>query len=192
MSKIEKLIKELCPDGVEYKKMQDICDIFGGFTPQKNLSEYWKNENINWFKLEDIRQKGRVLKSSITKVDNNVLRIKKIFKANSIILSTTATIGEHAIVLEPFFCNQQFSIFTVKDKFVAKINPMFMFYYFFIFSKILKQRYENVNLPLIKKEELGNLLFPIPNISIQNQIVNILDKLACYCLLLLKILERRQ
>ena len=30
MSKIEKLIKELCPNGVEYKDLKELCNIFTG------------------------------------------------------------------------------------------------------------------------------------------------------------------
>ena len=31
MSKLEELIQELCPDGVEYKKISSVCDILTGY-----------------------------------------------------------------------------------------------------------------------------------------------------------------
>ena len=35
MSKLDELIKEYCPDGVEYKKLGDIASISGGGSFQK-------------------------------------------------------------------------------------------------------------------------------------------------------------
>lgn len=32
MSKLQELIQELCPDGVEYKKLENIGAFFGGLT----------------------------------------------------------------------------------------------------------------------------------------------------------------
>lgn len=36
MNKIEKLIKELCPNGVEWKKLGEICSYTRGITYNKN------------------------------------------------------------------------------------------------------------------------------------------------------------
>ena len=35
MSKLQELIKELCPDGVEFKKLEEVCEIFSGKNKQK-------------------------------------------------------------------------------------------------------------------------------------------------------------
>lgn len=45
MSKLEELIKELCPDGVEYKTIREICSISRGVVISKedilnNIGEY--------------------------------------------------------------------------------------------------------------------------------------------------------
>src|SRR5574344_346987 len=42
MSKIEELIKEKCPNGVEYKKIEDICKITRG----RVMSKMYLSENI--------------------------------------------------------------------------------------------------------------------------------------------------
>lgn len=43
MTKLEELINELCPDGVEYKKIGDVCDILRGKRlTKKELSDEGK------------------------------------------------------------------------------------------------------------------------------------------------------
>lgn len=64
-SKIEKLIAELCPNGVEWKELQEVFDIKNGYTPSKKKHEYWTNGTVPWFRMEDIRKSGRVLSDSI-------------------------------------------------------------------------------------------------------------------------------
>ena len=44
MSRLEELIQQYCPDGVEYKKLGDVCDIkgrigFRGYTRQDLVEE---------------------------------------------------------------------------------------------------------------------------------------------------------
>ncbi|MBI4734136.1 MAG: restriction endonuclease subunit S [Rubrobacteridae bacterium] len=57
MNKIEKLIDELCPDGVEWKKLDEICNIASGGTPAKSKAEFWEGGNIPWIKSESCNNK---------------------------------------------------------------------------------------------------------------------------------------
>ena len=100
MSKLEELLAELCPDGVEYKVIEEVFDIKNGYTPSKSNSDFWENGTIPWFRMEDIRNNGRILSDSIQHITEAAVK-GKLFPANSIIMSTTATIGEHALVLTP-------------------------------------------------------------------------------------------
>ena len=54
MSRLEKLINELCPDGVEFKSLEELFIIKNGYTPSKSNSEFWDNGTIPWFRMEDI------------------------------------------------------------------------------------------------------------------------------------------
>ena len=47
MSKLDDLLKELCPNGVEYKKIADVCKTFAGGTPKTSNSDYYDGE-IYW------------------------------------------------------------------------------------------------------------------------------------------------
>ena len=61
MNKIEELIEKFCPDGVEYKTLEEVFVIKNGYTPSKSKPEYWENGTIPWFRMEDIRANGRIL-----------------------------------------------------------------------------------------------------------------------------------
>ena len=58
MSNIEKLIKELCSDGVEYKELKSVFEMRNGYTPSKAKAEFWEGGTIPWFRMEDIRENG--------------------------------------------------------------------------------------------------------------------------------------
>lgn len=98
MSKLKELIEELCPDGVKYTKRNEIFDTRNGYTPSKSNSDYWSgNATIPWFRMEDIREHGNILTDSIQYVTPAAIK-GELFLENSIIVATSATIGEHALI----------------------------------------------------------------------------------------------
>ena len=54
MSQLQKLIDELCPEGVEYKKLGEVFELRNGYTPSKNNASFWEGGTIPWFRMEDI------------------------------------------------------------------------------------------------------------------------------------------
>ena len=121
MSKLDELIKELCPNGVEYKPIDEICVVQNGYTPSKKNAEFWDNGDVPWFRMEDIRVNGRELNDSIQHITIKGVR-GKCFPKNSIIFATTATVGEHALITVPFVCNQQLTHIHLNEKNNKKIK----------------------------------------------------------------------
>ena len=109
MSKIDDLIKELCPDGVPYFRLDEIFNIRNGYTPSKADKSFWKNGTVNQFRMEDIRMNGRILSESIQKISESAIKKNGLFPAGSIIIATTATIGEYALLTADSLANQQFT-----------------------------------------------------------------------------------
>ncbi|ORF56983.1 type I restriction endonuclease subunit S, partial [Gilliamella apicola] len=50
---------------VEWKKITDIFNIKNGYTPSKTNTEFWTDGDIPWFRMEDIRENGRILNNSL-------------------------------------------------------------------------------------------------------------------------------
>ena len=55
MSHLADLIKELCPDGVEYRRLDELFATRNGYTPSRNDASAWDSHDIPWFRMEDIR-----------------------------------------------------------------------------------------------------------------------------------------
>ncbi|WP_120841850.1 restriction endonuclease subunit S [Helicobacter pylori] len=175
MHKIERLLQTLAPKGVEFKTLEEVFEIKNGYTPSKNNPEFWKNGTIPWFRMEDIRENGRILKDSIQHITPKALKGKKLFPKNSIIISTTATIGEHALLIVDSLANQRFTFLSKKANCNFALDMKFFFYQCFLLGEWCKNNtnvsgFASVDMTAFKKYK-----FPIPPLEIQQEIVKILD-----------------
>ena len=105
--------------------LKEVFETKNGYTPSTSNKEYWDNGNIPWFRMEDIRQNGRILNDSTLHITRAGVKGNRLFKANSIILATSATIGEHALILVEHLSNQRFTNFYPNENFDKKINGLF-------------------------------------------------------------------
>ena len=166
-------------DTVKRVKLGEVFDTRNGYTPSKNNSGYWENGTIPWFRMEDIRANGRILYDSIQHV--TPAAVKKIFPRNSIILATSATIGEHALIKVDFLSNQRFTCCTLKEKYRDLLDIKFLFYYFFIIDEWCKSHIKLGNFSSVDMDALYSYPIPIPPLSEQERIVSILDRFDKLC-----------
>ena len=174
MSRLDELLEELCPNGVEYKELREIFNLKNGYTPSKANKEYWEDTDINWFRIEDINTNGRVLSSSIEKVNKKGVK-GKLLPKNTLIISTSATIGEYALITEEFLCNQRFSCLIIKKEYKDILLPMFLRYYAHILSKKCKENIKIGNFPSVDMDKFKKFLIPLPPLEVQNEIVRMLN-----------------
>ena len=161
---------------VETKRLDEIFNLKNGYTPAKNNAEYWKNGDVNWFRMDDIRTNGRILSDSIQKVSIDGIKGGKLFEADSLIVSTSATIGEHALITVPFMCNQRFACLTRKTDYKPLLDMKFMFYYA---SKLDKYCLKNINqggFASVSMPAFKEFPIPLPSLATQERIVDILDR----------------
>ena len=173
MKYIEKLL-----NGAEVKWMPlgEVFETRNGYTPSKANNDFWTNGDIPWFRMEDIRDSGRLLNDSIQHITPQAIKGKGLFRANSIIMATTATIGEHALLLVDALANQRFTNFQIRKSLSERISPMFAFYYFFVLGEWCKSNVNTSSFPSVDMARLMKQLFPIPPLAVQEEIVRILDK----------------
>lgn len=166
----------------EWRTLGEIFDIRNGYTPSKSNADYWENGTVPWFRMDDIRENGRILSDAIQHITDEGVKKSGAFPANSLIMSTTATIGEHALIKTDFVCNQQITCFSLKNKHKNDMDIKFVFYLFFAFGEWCKI---NVNkgggLPIINTAKLATYKIPVPPIEEQERIVNILDRFDKLC-----------
>jgi type I restriction enzyme S subunit len=176
MNNILEMIKN---EKVEWKKLGEVFYTRTGYTPSKRKREYWEKGTIPWITIDDIRDKGRVLKDANVKISNKAVK-KNTFKSNSIIMSTIATIGEYALVKMDFVANQQFIVFTLKEDYYDKINMEYMRHYFSEISRLCKKNIRISSVPTVGTDTILKIKIPIPSIEIQEKIVKTLDEFTDY------------
>lgn len=175
MSRLDELIQKLCPDGVEYKTIEELCEVQNGYTPSKKKAEYWDNGDFPWFRMEDIRVNGKELSDSIQHVNFTGVKGEG-FPADSIIFATTATIGEHALVTVPFICNQQLTHIHIKEHVKPFLYIRFLFYYSDIIDELCKKNTKGCStLPAVALDKFKQFPVPVPPLEVQREIVRILD-----------------
>lgn len=161
---------------VTWMRMCDLFDMRNGYTPSKTNVEYWENGTVPWFRMEDIRQNGRILSDSIQHITSSAVKGGRLFPANSFIIATTATIGEHVLIIADSLANQQFTNLQVRKSLIDKVNIKFLYYYMYIVGAWCKNNTNVSGFASVDMKKFKKLLIPIPSISKQQRIVAILDK----------------
>lgn len=163
---------------VEWKTLDEIFHLRNGYTPSKGVKEYWENGSIPWFRMEDIRENGRVLNTALQKVSESAVKGGKLFPANSIIIATSATIGEHALITIPFLANQRFTVLSLKPEYIDKFNIYFLYHYCFTLDDWCQKNTTMSSFASVDMNGFRKFLIPIPPLSVQTEIVKILDALT--------------
>lgn len=180
MSKLQELINKLCPNGVEFKPLGEVFEMRNGYTPSKNNPDFWEGGTIPWFRMDDIRENGRILSDSIQHITPSAIKGKGLFEANSFILATTATIGEHALIIADSLANQQFTNLKVRKSLSNLLVTKFIYYYLFIVDDFCKRNTNVSGFASVDMDKLKKMPFPVPPIEVQEEIVRILDSFSDY------------
>ena len=174
MSKIDELIKELCPNGVEYKTTADVkIDSFWLMpaTPNYVMSgvPYITSKNIknNRIDFDDVKY--------ITQKDYINISTNRSVQKNDLLITMIGTIGEAAFVGD-------FTEFYGQNLYLVRLNENIIdrkYYYYFLTSPRVKDglvsKKNASSQGYIKAGSIENLKLPIPPLPIQREIVRILD-----------------
>lgn len=176
--KANKIMQMIRQSQVDWKTVAEIFDLKNGYTPSKSNKEYWENGTIPWFRMEDIRENGQILDFALQKISESAVKGGKLFPANSIIMATSATIGEHALITVPYLANQRFTNLSLKPKFQERFEIKFLFYYCFLLADWCKKNTTMSSFASVDMVGFRKFEIPIPPLETQKEIVKILDKLT--------------
>ena len=161
---------------VEWVTIEQLFHRKNGYTPSRANPDFWTDGTIPWFRMEDIRENGRILTNSIQKVHPSAVKKNSLVKAGSIILATSATIGEHALANVDCLTNQRFTCLTVKEDYNHKVDIKFIFYYMFKVDEWCKTHTVQGNFPGVDMSLFPNVSIPLPTLDEQKRIASILDR----------------
>jgi type I restriction enzyme S subunit len=156
MSRLDELIAELCPDGVEYKMLNTVAEIGTGSSNRVDADE----DGIYPFY---VRSKN-VMKSN-----------KYIFDEEAIIIPGEGGIGEiFHYINGKYDLHQRAYRIHFFDNY---INAKFAYYYLMSnFKKFIMMKAVNATVTSIRKPMIECFLIPVPPLPVQQEIVRILDK----------------
>ena len=158
MGKIDELIKELCPDGVEYVKLGEIATLSRG----KVYSKEYVTENAGVYPLYSSQTRNDGIFGLISSFD---------YEGEYL---TWTTDGAYAGSI--FHRKGKFSITNVCGLITIKnkcISYRFLYYWLSIHAK--EYVYEGMGNPKLMTNQMIGIQIPLPPLSIQQQIVEILD-----------------
>ncbi|WP_157159775.1 restriction endonuclease subunit S [Brachyspira pilosicoli] len=172
MSNFEDLIKKHCPDGVEYKTLEDVCIIYTG--EQLNRKNMIKEGYpvIN----------GGIQASGYTNNFNE-------YEETITISQGGASAGFVNFMLEKFWAGAH--CYIIKPNTDKLINK----YLFFVLKNIeihIMELKNGAGIPGINKNKITKIKIPLPPIEVQKEIVGILDTFTKYQDLLNRELELRK
>ena len=180
MSKLDKLIKELCPNGVEYKKLGELGTLYNGLTG-KNKNDFIEGNQkyityVNVFNniSIDIETQDKV------KIDRNEKQNKVeygdvIFTASS---ENIEDVGMTSVLTNLIEEDLYLNSFCFGFRFSTDIMlPSFSKYLFRSenLRKQIRKTANGVTRYNISKEKIKEILVPILPLKIQEEIVRILD-----------------
>ncbi|MEM3265342.1 MAG: restriction endonuclease subunit S [Thermoplasmata archaeon] len=156
MNKIEKLIVEFCPEGVEYKELGEVVRLEKGKQLNKELlSDVGKYPAYN----------GGISYSGFTDSYN--------YNENTIIISQGgASAGFVNFVTTKFYANAHCYVVLPNQKVVEN---RFVYHFLKLNQEKLTEKQHGAGIPALKTSEILKLKIPIPPLPIQQEIVKILD-----------------
>ncbi len=159
MSKLEELIKELCPNGVEYKYLGDICEIKTG----KGITK------------KDITENGKYPIISGGKEPMGLYHLSN-RKANTVTISRVGANSGFVNYIEvDFYLNDKcFSIIPI-SKYEKKIDSKYIYEYLKNNEEKISAMQSEGGVPTINTKKVSSIAIAVPPLEVQREIVRILD-----------------
>ena len=183
MNKLEELINELCPNGIESKMLEDITkEINIGINPRKFFKLNPNDATGFYVTVRELNGLQGVKKTDKTDLINEeaikIIQARARVEVGDILFSNTGTVGKMALINEE---NKNWGInegiYVIKPK-NDIINSRFLYYY--LNSNLAYQQYSKMftgsTLKHITQKALMSINVPVPAIKVQCEIVRILDK----------------
>ncbi len=155
MSKINDLVDKLCPNGVRFVKLEELCPVMRG----KRLTKSQLSDRGKYVVYHGSKDTPLGFYD-----DYNV-------EGDTVIVVNTGGIGGVKYNKDNFWCSD--GSFWIKHN--DKINNKFLYYYLVQFEDYYLSQKRVGGVPTIDKSVVSNTSIPVPPLEVQNEIVKVLD-----------------
>ncbi|WP_223452790.1 restriction endonuclease subunit S [Faecalibacterium prausnitzii] len=170
MSKLDEMIRELCPDGAEYVKLNSVCDIYDGTHSTPNYTE----SGVKFASVENIGNLYATRKY-ISEKDFEKYKIKP--RIGDVMMTRIGSVGVCTVVDRNEALAFYVSLALLRPQ-LDKVQSRFLKYAIESIHgrKELRKRTLINAVPIkINKDDIGKVTIPLPPIEIQSEIVHTLD-----------------
>ena len=164
------MIRELCPDGVEYVKLNSVCDIYDGTHSTPNYTE----SGVKFASVENIGNLYATRKY-ISEKDFEKYKIKP--RIGDVMMTRIGSVGVCTVVDRNEALAFYVSLALLRPQ-LDKVQSRFLKYAIESIHgrKELRKRTLINAVPIkINKDDIGKVTIPLPPIEIQSEIVHTLD-----------------
>lgn len=158
MSKLQELINKLCPNGVEYKPLGEVCEIKRGVRVVKQELEEFGDIPVFQNSLKPL---------GYYKISN--------FKGFTSFIIGAGAAGEIGFSENPFWAADD--CFVIISDY---LNDKYIFYCLQNNQLHLKRQVRKASIPRLSRVSIEKFMIPVPPIEVQEEIVRILDSFSDY------------
>ena len=157
-TKVEQLIQQYCPDGVEYKRLGDVLGVNRG----RRLTKMQLSDDGQYYVYHGSKDTplGKYSQFNV--------------KGNTTIVVNTGGIGGVKFCDDDFWCSDGSFWIGHSDLF----NDKFVFYYLSPLEPYFASQKRVGGVPTIDRSVVENVEIPVPPLPVQEEIVRILDTLT--------------
>lgn len=161
MSKLDELINRLCPHGVEFKLLGDVCNFNRGTSINSKNAIHGDIPVISGGQTPAFYH-------------NEANR----FGTTITVASSGAYAGFVNVWKKPIFCADSFSV-DIKDNTI--LNVMYLYYYLSKNQTKIYSKKTGAGIPHVYGRDIAKFLVPVPPLEVQKEIVAILDRFDGLC-----------
>lgn len=175
MTKLEKLIQELCPNGVEYKPLGDIAIISRGGSFQKK--DYTENGVPCIHYGQIYMHYGLFAEKTLSYISDEVAQKQKFAEPGDIIMAVTSENIDDVCKCMAWLGKEKVAVSGHTAIIRHSINPKYLVYW--LHSSAFYQQKEKIahgtKVIEVAPVKLADVILPVPPLPVQREIVRILD-----------------
>lgn len=175
MTKLEELIQELCPDGVEYKPLGDIATISRGGSFQKK--DYTENGVPCIHYGQIYMYYGLFAEKTLTYISEEVAQKQKFAEPGDIIMAVTSENMEDVCKCMAWLGSKKIAVSGHTAIIHHSINPKYLVYWLssIMFYQQKVKIAHGTKVIEVAPARLADIILPVPPLPVQREIVRILD-----------------
>ena len=175
MSKLDELLRELCPDGVEYKKLGEIATISRGGNFQK---KDFLTEGVPCIHYGQIYTKyGLFADKTFTFISEECAIKQKMAQPNDIVMAVTSENIEDVCKCLAWLGDEPVAVSGHSAIIHHSQNAKYLVYYFHsqMFFAQKRKLAHGTKVIEVTPDALANITLPVPPAEIQHEVVRVLD-----------------